>query len=408
MRLLITILTLVSFATIDAMAQKSDTDVLRSVADGILARHNVGYVDRNTKQIYTKKEDVPSTAKVYFQSHTMDWHYATGVMNLALVRLSEALNEPKYREFSKNQIDYCLDSYKFWEARKDEKGHSLYHYLWQFRELDHCGAESAAMLELLRYYPDAPQYREIIDKTTNHIATVQERTSDGTLVRSWPHQNTLWADDLYMGLIFLARQGSHTGEKRFFDDAVLQVRNFNKYLWNPTKELYYHAYFNDLKTVAGAHWGRCNGWVMLATTELASAMPDSRKDKTEMIALLKRQIAGVARYQDPSGMWHQLLDKPDSYLESSCSAIFVFCVARAINRGWLDKRYAPIALDGWAALRRNKITDKGDFKDVCVGTGIGNNLLYYYNRKKMDNEVHGLGLVIDAGLEIIELKKNLQ
>ena len=70
---------------------------------------------------------------------------------------------------------------------------------------------------------------------------------DATFVRSFPHKWTLWADDLYMSLSFLARMGDLMGDGRYFDNAAQQVINFHKYLFNEqsglmeTTELIIHS-----------------------------------------------------------------------------------------------------------------------------------------------------------------------
>lgn len=115
----------------------------------------------------------------------------------------------------------------------------------------------------------------------------------------------------------------------------------------------------------------------------------------------------MVKRQSASGLWRQLLDREDSYEESSCSAIFVYCLAHAVCEGWIDIRYASAALKGWEGLCREKITPEGDLRDICVGTGIGNDMPFYYNRPKVDGETHGTGLLLDAGLEILRLKEKL-
>lgn len=79
-----------------------------------------------------------------------------------------------------------------------------------------------------------------------------------------------------------------------------------------------------------------------------------------------------------------------------------------VNQGWVDKRYASIALRGWDGLKTQKITSDGQIWDISVRTGIENDLVFYYHRPARLNEKHGLGSVIDAGIEIIKLKKLLQ
>lgn len=272
--------------------------------------------------------------------------------------------------------------------------------------LDDCGAMCASVIEVYHLVKHE-DYKEYIDKTAKFILEKQDRLSDGTLCRKAPHEMTVWADDLYMSVPFLARMGDLTGEGKYFDDGLKQVFNFTKYLWHTDKELYYHCYYSDLKRNGVAHWGRCNGWIMMAQVHLFNFLPKDHSKREDLRKNLERQILGIAKYQNEDGLWHQLLDKTDSYLESSCSAMFVYSIARAVNEGWIDKRYASIAQRGWEGLKEHKITLDGQVRDICVGTGIEDNIVFYYTRPARLNETHGLGAIIDAGIEILKLKKTL-
>ena len=119
--------------------------------------------------------------------------------------------------------------------------------------------------------------------------------------------------------------------------------------------------------------------------------------------MLERQIVGFSRYQDSSGMWHQLLDRPESYLESSVTAMFIYTVAKAVNEGWIPKRYLTIAYKGWNALSK-KITADGQVPDICIGTSVEDDISYYFLRPAELNDTHGLGAFLMAGAEIIRAK----
>ncbi len=107
--------------------------------------------------------------------------------------------------------------------------------------------------------------------------------------------------------------------------------------------------------------------------------------------------------QSGEGLWHQLLDRNDSYLESSATAMFVYGFARGINRGWLDaKAYGPAALLGWNALG-TQINNIGQIENVCVGTGVSYEPAYYYNRHVHPYTAHGYGPVLMAGSEMLAL-----
>jgi unsaturated rhamnogalacturonyl hydrolase len=84
--------------------------------------------------------------------------------------------------------------------------------------------------------------------------------------------------------------------------------------------------------------------------------------------------------------------------------MFTYAVAKGVNRGWLDKSFASIALRGWDGIK-TKISENGDVSGICVGTGLSRDLVFYYQRPAPLSDVHGLGAVIEAGLEIIQLQK---
>jgi unsaturated rhamnogalacturonyl hydrolase len=395
-----------------------DEEVIRRVADKIISESFWEFQGVYNNQIYKSSKDIPDTVQVRLRSGYAGWGYPNGVLNMALLNLSDFLNEAKYADHTKNQIAYAFDNYKVFEQRYNKvqaanasvavtpqvRRGFPYSALFVMRELDDCGAMGASVLDVYKTVK-RDDYLEYIKKAANHITTIQDRFPDGTLSRKNPYPLTLWADDLYMSVPFLARMGKLTGERKYFDDAVKQVLNFTKYLWDENKQLYYHCYFNDVKRNGVAYWGRCNGWIMIAQIHLLNLLPRDHPQHKDIIANLERQILGVAKYQAPDGLWHQLLDKPDSYLESSCTAMFTYAIARAVNQGWIDKRYGSIALRGWNALKTSEITPEGYMKDVCVGTGISSDIVFYYTRPARTNDTHGLGALLDAGIEVMKLKK---
>jgi rhamnogalacturonyl hydrolase YesR len=114
---------------------------------------------------------------------------------------------------------------------------------------------------------------DYLNRVGDYILNKQVKFDDGTLARNSPRKMTLWADDLYMSVPFLARMGKLTGDNKYFDFAIKQVELFNKYIYDATTGLYFHTYFNDENMNGVARWGRCNGWVALAQAELINNLP---------------------------------------------------------------------------------------------------------------------------------------
>ena len=379
--------------------------ILRTIADSILKNTTFEFVDERTGEHFENTNEVPENSKLKIESRYNDWRYWNGIINIALLKIGKELNEPSYSKFSVKNIAFAFDNYKYFEKKYSNEGKWNYPFGERFilEELDDCGAMGAGVIEV--YKIDSREcYKDYIDEAADHILNKQSRLQDGTLVRSFPHKLTLWADDLYMGISFLSRMGGLTNDYKYFDDAAKQVINFNKYLFDDTKGIMYHNWYSDVNKTGVAFWGRANGWALLAQVDLLDHLPENYPRRDTLLTLLQRNILGVAKYQSASGLWHQLLDKEDSYLETSCSAMFTYAIARAVNKGYIDKRYSSIAEKGWEGIL-TKIHSDGQIEGVCTGTVVSDNLVDYYNRPAPLNDIHGIGTVLLAGAEILLLKK---
>jgi rhamnogalacturonyl hydrolase YesR len=405
--ILVLVIVSVSFVS---FAQDNDEKVLNSIAENILNSASLGFEGLYNNIPYATAKDIPDTVTVKFKTGYGAWHYVNGVLNMAMFDLAKQTKDVRFSNYAISHINFAFDNYKFFEKRFDPKSKASrripYRQIFDMKELDDCGAMGASVIDAYQLN-QSEIYKEYIDKAAKHITEIQDRTADKTLCRKGPQQMTIWADDLFMSVPFLARMGKFTGSKKYYEDAILQILNFNKYLWDPVNELYYHCYYTDSKKNGVAHWGRCNGWMMMAQVHLLRFLPDDYPKRDTIIKNLEKQIVGVSRYQGRNGLWYQLLDKSDSYEESSCTAMFVYSIAKAINEGWIDNRYASIALEGWNGLKKYVITPEGQMKNVCVGTGIKNDLIFYYERPAVTDDTHGTGALLEAGIEIIKLKQKL-
>lgn len=386
---------------------QTNEEVVRKIADQIIKETVLGFEGVETKKLYTSSKEIPENVKVKYATPYTGWHYTHGVLNIAMVNLGSYLNEPKYLDYASRHVSFGFDNYQTFQKRfKHDVRHHTYPYgeFFTMDELDDFGAMSASIIEVNKRNPK-PEYKAYLEKAAKHLTQERVRLDDGSFVRTFPHKMTLWADDLYMSVPFLARMGVYSGDKKYIDDAIKQVKNFNKYLWDENTQLYWHTYYSDSKRNGVAHWGRSNGWIMLSTIHLLDVLPDNHPEKKDLIQFLERQILGLAHYQNGQGLWHQILDKSDSYTESSATAMFVYGTAHAVNQGWIDKRYASVAKAGWEGLKKHKLNEQYQLKDICVGTGIQDNLPFYYNRPVGVNEKHGTGPLLDAGVEILKLEK---
>jgi rhamnogalacturonyl hydrolase YesR len=212
-------------------------------------------------------------------------------------------------------------------------------------------------------------------------------------------RGTVWPDDLYMGGVFLVRWGIYKHDQKFIDDAANNIIH-QAAMEADTDGLWFHGYFVDEKTHAPFKWGRGNGWVTVTLVETLSAMPENDPLRPKLIEILKNQIEGLKKVQAPDGMWRQVLDKPELWEETSCTAMFAYGIARAVNRGWIDASNMQVARKAFAGIAKN-VTAEGVVNGTCIGTNIGMDLDYYIKRQQPDDDPHGRGPVMLAGTEIL-------
>jgi unsaturated rhamnogalacturonyl hydrolase len=339
-----------------------------------------------------------------FRLNSYEW----GVTYSGMLLAAETSGDTRYSDYVKSRFAFMaqwVPAIQKGVAAGIFKDNYLFRQTLEPRALDDAGAVCAAMIKATRAGMNN-NLRSMIDHYMQFISTKEFRLPDGTLARNRPQKNTLWLDDLYMGIPALAQMGKLTGNQKYFDDAVNQVKQFTKRMFVKEKGLYMHGWVQDMNPHPAIHWARANGWALMAKTELLDVLPVNHPGRAFVLQQLQAHAKGLAAWQSGSGFWHQLLDKNDSYLETSATAIYAYCIAHACNKGWLDPvAYAPMAMLAWNAVS-TKVNEKGQVEGTCVGTGMAFDPAFYYYRPVNVYAAHGYGPVLLAGAEMLRLVKN--
>ena len=333
--------------------------------------------------------------------------YEWGVTYAGMLLATEATGDHKYADYTNKRLKLIADIAPFYKKQLDKNKEypSPIHGFLIPHALDDGGAVCAAMIKAQRAGLKA-DLRPLIDGFMDYISNKEFRLTDGTLARNRPHPNTLWLDDMFMSIPALAQMGKLTGEVKYYDDAVKQVKQFSERMFNSQKGIYMHGWVQGMEEHPQFHWARANGWAVMTLVELLETLPKDHPGYNMVLNQLKAHIKGLVAYQDGTGFWHQLIDRNDTFLETSATAIYTYSIAKAINRGYIDKAaYAPAVLLAWNAVA-TKVNDKGQVEGTCVGTGMGFDPAFYYYRPINTFAAHGYGPVILAGSEIILMLKN--
>ena len=340
------------------------------------------------------------------------WDYPHGVMLYGMEHSTEVTGDTNVDQFVAEYNLICARYYQWLAGLEDQFGDAGKQFargtklrlLVTLGNLDSCGAMGNEMLVSMMRHPDlvTPGEQTVMARIADWVTHRQDRLPDGTLWRSKELGGTVWPDDLYMGGVFLVRYGIYTHDQEYIDDAANNIIH-QAALEQDTNGLWFHGYFVNQQEHAPFKWGRGNGWAMVATVETLSAMPDNDPLRPELLEILRKQIAGLKPVQAPDGMWRQVLDHPESWEETSCTAMFAYGIARAVNRGWIDASNMEVARHAFAGVAKN-VTPDGAVLNTCQGTSIGTTLDFYLERERPPDDPHGRGPVMLAGTEILLAK----
>lgn len=332
--------------------------------------------------------------------------YEWGVTYAGMLLAAEQTGNAKYATYVTERLNFlarALDAFAAFEKKNPGVPFQLKHTLHP-HALDDCGAICAAMIKATRT-GKAEGQEAMIKNYIDYISNQEFRLSDGTLARNRPQPNSIWLDDLFMAVPALAQMGAYSGNTSYYDDAAKQVLQFAQRMFNHDKGLFMHGWVEGMDEHPQFHWARANGWAVMTMVELLEVLPANHAHRAEILDLLRKHIRGLANYQDGTGFWHQLIDRNDTYLETSATAIYVYSIARAVNRAYVDaKVYGPMLCLAWNAVA-TKVNAKGEVEGTCVGTGMGFDPAFYYYRPINVYAAHGYGPVLLAGAEMIELVK---
>ena len=334
--------------------------------------------------------------------------YEMGVVHAGLISARQATGDAAFTKITERHLNFFNERFAYFRAQEDkfklERANSFSRFL-DPRSLDDSGSMCAALVRA-RFAKIGPDLSSMIKTCSNWVTKEQFRLSDGTLARKRPQAVSLWGDDMYMGIPAIAEMGHLTGDKAHFDDAVNNALRMSDYLFNPALNLYTHGWHEANPDAPRFYWARSNGWAVLAMSDLLDVLPKSHPGYPKVLKQLRLAIKGIAEQQSGSGLWHQMLDRHDSFLETSASAMFTYVIAHAINQGWISPvTYGSVAQAGWIGVS-TRINAKGQVEGTCVGTTLASDHTYYYNRPTSVDAMHGYGPTLLAGAEMIKLLKN--
>ena len=267
----------------------------------------------------------------------------------------------------------------------------------------------------------------------------------------------VWLDGIFMGLPFRCltapitekgknAQRSMLNAQQIYDDAVDQLKTTYERTLDPTTGLNRHAYdetrntfWADKETGLSQHcWARAQGWYSMALIEVLDALPEDYARRSEVIDLLRKDLAAVVKWQDKkTGTWYQVMDSParqGNYLESTATSMFAYVLLKAARKGYVGNEYREAGKRAYEGIIKNMIRINSDrtisLTNCCSVAGLGpaatpevqaamkminpkgevkenrrrdGSYQYYLSEPIRDNDAKGIGPFLWASLEMEEL-----
>ncbi len=264
------------------------------------------------------------------------------------------------------------------------------------------GGNAAAWMLTRNYLPEA---QEKLIAAAERLCRDFSRNEEGLFCISRQSSNLVWIDTVFGVCPFLLWVGQAAGRREFIDESVFQMLGHQRLLFNPEKRLYHQAHWQGKRS---AFWGRGVGWAILALAELAYDLPKDHRERETVLGCYREIIDGCLAVQDKDGIFHQCLDDPGSYAESSATGLILYGIGRGIKNGTLDRnKVTEPFLRGIRGLSRYIALD-GSVFNCCVGClwpGQGTTASYAEHQWKL-NDIHAAGPVICAFSQAEQLHRH--
>lgn len=336
------------------------------------------------------------------------WTYDYGVIWKGIEMVWQKTGEKAYFDYIKTNMDIYVDS-----------DGNIGHYRLQEYNIDHIN--NGKLLFPLYKETKAEKYKKAA-YLLRHQLLHHPRTTEGGFWHKFIYPHQMWLDGLYMGSPFYAEFAKTFNEPEAFDDIANQIILMDKHARDHKTGLLYHGWdesrgmkWSDDKTGCSPNfWGRAMGWYAVAIVDVLDYFPEEHEKRGQIIEILSSMIAALAKVQDQeTGLWYQVVDqggREGNYLEASASCMYIYSIAKAVGKGYIDEKNIEMAKRAYAGVLEKfiKVDDQGlvNLNGTCSVAGLGGNpyrngsFEYYISEPVVKNDPKGVGAFILAAAEI--------
>ena len=342
----------------------------------------------------------------YLDPEQIKWQYDVAFLGQAIDKLGDI--DPKYSKFMEDYVSYFVK----------EDG-SVFDYRVDEFNLDRISPAKNIITVYKR--TGNPVYRTALDQFLTQMETHPKTKTGGYWHKNiYPWQ--MWLDGIYMACPFLAQYAKEFNEPDWFNVVAFQIELIYGKTLEPGSGLLVHAWdesreqkWCDPATGKSKYpWSRAMRWYTMAITDVLDYLPEDHPERDSLISILQSVCEALLKVRDPkTGLWYQVLNQGNregNYIEGSGSAMYIYVFTKGANKGYLPKKFLPIAQEAFDDLVKELITvdENGlvSMHNICGGCGLGGNpyrdgsFEYYIHEKRVDNDPKGVAPFILAAIEL--------
>ena len=207
-------------------------------------------------------------------------------------------------------------------------------------------------------YTGDPALAAARDRLLSWAMTGAPRNTEG-IIYHLCGSGEFWVDSFYMLPPFLAKEGC-------FDEAVRQMNGWWNALSDREAGLLSHRWDDRTRQfIRRDFWGVGNGWAAAGLCRVASLLPEHMAEqKQSLIQKLRILLPAALSFQRPDGMFHDVLDRPDSFPEVNCGQMLAYTIYRGAAAGWAEPDWIEAAERARAAAMCS-VDAYGLVRNVC-------------------------------------------
>ena len=336
------------------------------------------------------------------------WNYIDGCMITGILERYEITGEARFLDFA----DRFLSGFVEEDGRIRTYDPAEY-------SLDN--VNPAKNLFTLYDLTGKEKYRKALELVRSQLSTMP-RTPEGNFWHKLIYPNQVWLDGIYMALPFYMEYEKRFDAQKDCEDICRQIANVEIRMRDPKTGLYYHGYdasrkmyWADPDTGCSPNfWLRAEGWFILGLVDVLEIMKDlpMGAESVHLQHMLLDLAKALSKYQDPSGLWYQLIALPElagNYLETSGTALISAALLKAVRLGFLPKSFRAVGEKAFYGIVDHRLTKNADgtpcVTGICLVGGLGGeqhrdgSAAYYLSEPVVQNDAKGVGpLLLATGL----------